>query len=68
VPLDAHGNPISEDSLGVEDAHDLHVIADEERQPLAANIEPEDQVSCEVTHDMESEELTCRTGAVSKWR
>ena len=45
VPLDAHGNPISDDINGVEDAHHLHVIADEERQPLAASVEHEEQVS-----------------------
>ena len=45
VPLDAHGNPISDDSSNEGDSHGLHVIADEERQPLAASIEREDQVS-----------------------
>ena len=45
MPLDAHGNPISDDDIGAEDAYRLHVIADEERQPLAANVEHEEQVS-----------------------
>ncbi|GJE95834.1 triose-phosphate transporter family-domain-containing protein [Phanerochaete sordida] len=43
VPLDAHGNPIGDDSVGGEDVHHLQVIADEERQPLAASVEHDDQ-------------------------
>ena len=70
MPLDAHGNPVSDDddSLGGEGAHHLHVIADEERQPLAANIEREDQVSWGVIHDMATEKLTTRVGALSERR
>ena len=45
MPLDAHGNPIGDDSTGGEDVHHLHVIADEERQPLAASGEHDEQVS-----------------------
>lgn len=44
MALDAHGNPISDDTIAAEDAHHLHVIADEERQPLAAGVAREEQV------------------------
>ncbi|KIP08495.1 hypothetical protein PHLGIDRAFT_104289 [Phlebiopsis gigantea 11061_1 CR5-6] len=57
--LDAHGNPISDDDPGAEDAHHLHVIADEERQPLAASVEQEEQEpyqnSGHVLFDLESD-------------
>lgn len=45
VPLDAHGNPINDEGIGAEDAHHLHVIADEERRPLATSMEQQEQVS-----------------------
>lgn len=38
VPLDAHGNAVGED---FEDTHNLHTLADEERQPLAAGADSE---------------------------